>query len=278
MNWVINLKFLIYRFLHLHYKYKKLAAQTVWDMSDVYLISYPKSGTTWLCLIIANILEKINRGYRRVDLFTVHDYIPDMHANPERILQLQPPRIIKSHENFDVWYRRIHIRGQNIVFPRVIYLVRDGRDAMTSYYQYVKALQGYNATFSNFIYDKKKSGGDWVNHVRKWVVQNKQLDRREFLLLKYEDLQANTLEEIKKVTHFIGIEANDGTLEAAINCARIENIRNLEKKYGGGVRYKYASYKFARKGLRRNIDNNLKATSDLYFIRNMEIFGSLGYK
>lgn len=273
-----NVTKVIYAILRFRQRYSKVSAMAHWDMSDVYLVSYPKSGTTWVCLILANILKELRNDCRRIDFFSVHDYVPDLHANPDRIIQMSPPRIIKTHESFDEWYRRICVRGKDVIFPRVIYLVRDGRDAMISYYHYVKALHGYNGSFAKFIEDDKIKRGDWADHVNNWIVHNALLDKREMLLIKYDDLRENTLEEVKRMSDFIGFEVSENVLEAAIKDSDIKNIRRLEQKYGGGVKYKNPGYRFAEKGAQRDIEKEHREAADSYFNNNLEVFRFFGYK
>jgi len=253
-------------------------AMAYWDMSDVYLVSYPKSGTTWVCLILANILKRIRSDARRIDFFSVHDYVPDLHANPERISQLSPPRVIKTHENFDEWYRRIGLRGGEVVLPRVIYLVRDGREAIVSYYHYVRALHGYRGSFPDFLRDNRMKRDDWGDHVSKWLIHNDVLDKREALLMRYERLRSDTMVEVKRMIDFIGIEASEIILQEAIKESDITKIRELEEKYGGGVRYKDRDYRFARKGSQGEIEEGLQREVHMYYKNNLSIFQFLGYE
>jgi len=268
----------INKFLRFRQHYKKIIARAYWETSDVYLVSYPKSGATWVCLIFANILQQLMDGGRRIDFFSVHDYVPDLHWNPERIIQMSPPRIIKTHESFEEWDRRISIRGKHIIFPRVIYLVRDGRDAIVSYYHYVRALHGYRRSFEFFINDAKIKRGDWAEHVKSWIIQNPVLDNRQILMIKYEDLCTDTIKEVIKMIDFIGLEVNENILESAIKNAHITNISRLEQNYGSALKYKIPEYRFARKGTHGDIEEEFKKITDLYFKNNSEIFKFLRYK
>gem|GEM_PF-5099002 len=46
---------------------------------DIYLVSFPKSGNTWLSFIIANMMvEKLELGFR-VNHFNLHGFTPDIH-------------------------------------------------------------------------------------------------------------------------------------------------------------------------------------------------------
>ena len=102
-----------------HFKNKIFKTGRVIYGDDIFLVSYPKSGNTWLRFLLAYCLFDIEPG--RVNFHNIENFIPDMYVNwPNR--NLARPRIIKSHEKFTKNY------------PRVIYLYRDGRDVMVSYY------------------------------------------------------------------------------------------------------------------------------------------------
>ena len=89
--------------------------------NDVFLVSYPRSGNTWLRFIISNLVEPL----APVDFITLEHRAPDIHINSDRAMQrLRDPRFLKSHEYFDPRYRR------------VLYVVRDPRDIVPSYYRY----------------------------------------------------------------------------------------------------------------------------------------------
>src|ERR1700685_1517671 len=88
---------------------------------DTFLVSFPRSGNTWIRFLIANLL---NPGIE-VSFTNIERLIPDTASKSSRTMKREArPRIIKSHEYFDVRY------------PKVIYIVRDPRDVALSYYDF----------------------------------------------------------------------------------------------------------------------------------------------
>jgi hypothetical protein len=268
----------MYAILRLQQRYIQRSAAVDWNLSDVYLVSYPKSGNTWVSLILANILKQLRTDCRRIDYFSLHDYIPDIHVNADRIQYLTPPRIVKTHESFDEWYDRVNLKGKGFRFPRTIYLVRDGRDVMVSYYHYVKGVHGYNGDFEEFLSDRLIKRGEWSEHIRGWIIDNHVLEKKRILLIKYEDLHADTMKQIKNIVDFIGFEVSEGIVEAAITFSDIKNIREVESKYGEPAKYAAPEYRFARKGTTGNVERNLRKTVDVYYNSNIEVFRFLGYE
>src|SRR5438270_613556 len=90
--------------------------------TDVLLVSYPRSGNTWLRFLLANAL----RPAQVATFADVGAVVPDIYDEPDRDLLRRPvPRVLKSHEPFDERYRR------------VLYLVRHPADVAVSYYHYL---------------------------------------------------------------------------------------------------------------------------------------------
>ena len=62
---------------------------------DTYIVSYPKSGNTWVRFLIGNYITRGNYSFNNNNLV-----IPDLHMNPERCGDTSRPRFIKSHSFF----------------------------------------------------------------------------------------------------------------------------------------------------------------------------------
>ncbi len=94
-------------------------------VEDVFLVSYPKSGNTWLRFLIANALKVHYNVEQDVNFFNILDIIPSIIGDGNLRLggsfgRTDIPRIIKSHSAYNPYYYR------------VILLVRDPRDVMIS--------------------------------------------------------------------------------------------------------------------------------------------------
>src|SRR5262245_12913126 len=70
---------------------------------DTFLVSYPRSGNTWLRFLIGCVFhgEPITFG-------TLEAKVPDIYQNHNKVLLKIPrPRLIKSHEYFEPRYKKV---------------------------------------------------------------------------------------------------------------------------------------------------------------------------
>lgn len=186
---------------------------------DVFLVSYPKSGNTWIRFLVANLVSPESASFLNIE-----SRLPSIYILPDRALRRIPrPRILKSHECFMPRY------------PRVIYIVRDPRDVAVSYYYYnvKKQLLAPGCTLDEYIpqfiadtLDMKS--GPWGDHVLSWLRMRGQ--DRNFLLLRYEDMLADTVRELTRVARFLGMDADGQRLQRAVELSSAKNMRSLEEK------------------------------------------------
>jgi len=182
---------------------------------DVFLVSYPRSGNTWLSFLIGNYLTDNQCNFENL-----YQIVPDIYYNPEQIQQLQRPRIIKSHESFTSKYKK------------VVYIVRDGRDVAVSYYFYAIKFGYVNkeTKFEDFLLSfNNETMGDfvsWSSHVSSWMNNA----RKEILLIRYEDMKANPAYELSRFLKFADIPVEQDRLDKAVESSDFANMQSLEKR------------------------------------------------
>lgn len=187
---------------------------------DRFLLSYPRSGNTWTRFLIANLLF----SDREISFLNIDYLIPDViNINRRQLEKIPHPRLIKSHEYFDPRYKK------------VIYIVRDPRDVVVSYY-YFHLKQGFiedgypmEKFVSRFVSgDVDSIFASWGEHVASWIATR--LNGRELLLLRYEDMKANPALELAKIADFLQISYDAEKLTRAVESSSVERMRELEKR------------------------------------------------
>jgi hypothetical protein len=190
---------------------------------DTFIVSYPRSGNTWTRFLVANLVHP----EQSVTFVNIERLIPDCEAMSSRYVKRVPrPRIIKSHEYFDPRYKK------------VIYIVRDPRDVVLSYYDFSRKYRHIEDSFpltrfvSDFVAGRLSSfdWGTWGENVSSWFYTRN--GRPDFLLLRYEEMLSNTESELGKVARFLGIESTRERVTAAVERSSADRMRSLEATQG----------------------------------------------
>lgn len=193
---------------------------------DIFIVSYPKSGSTWTRFLVANLVSQDEP----ITFANIERKVPDIYRKNDRALLQSPrPRILRSHEYFDPRYKK------------VIYIVRDPRDVVVSYYYYHIKTRAINDGYpldqyvQEFVSGELGRYGAWGENYGTWGENvGSWLGAREcdpnFLLLRYEDMQEDPMHELKKVAIFLSHGISKATIENAIANSSFECMQQLEKK------------------------------------------------
>lgn len=224
---------------------------------DIFLVSYPKSGNTWVSFILANIIvEKLNLDME-VNHFNIRGFIPDIQMGRE--IPMEPgyfpfKRMIKSHAMFHPKYRN------------VIYILRDPRSVMVSYYKYLLGLGQFKGDIGDLIRDKNYGIKTWTNHLESWL--DGIVPATCFNIFKYEDFKLNPEHSVRNLAKLIGVNLSDEEFQRALFKSSFENMQKVEEDTGSFALKKHdPDFKFIRKGEIAEWKNILNDV-DLHYIRD----------
>ncbi|WP_157724779.1 sulfotransferase domain-containing protein [Virgibacillus phasianinus] len=180
---------------------------------DICLVAYPKSGNNFLLFLVAMLLYR-----KKMDWATKGEMIQNVSSEP--IKNLPTPHLVWSHKRYDPSY------------PKVIYLVRDPRDVVVSYYHHFQKYYGESRDFDKFFeafMDGKIGPGLWDTNIESWLDNQKKV-KNGFLLVKYENLLQDTAKEAHRIINFLNLDRTEKEINEAVNWASFDNMKALEKK------------------------------------------------
>lgn len=205
---------------------------------DIFLVSYPKSGNTWISFILANIIIQKLKLDIEVNNFNIHGFIPDIHQGQDIASDLgffPFKRMIKSHGSFTPLYKN------------TIYIVRDPRSVLSSYYKFQTGLGLFKGDISTFIRSKNFGVDAWVAHLQGWL--DGVTPSMRFRIFRYEDFKKEPAKMIENLAHLIGVTLTEGELDKVISLSSFENMRKLEENTATLSLKKAAKeFRFVRKG------------------------------
>lgn len=199
----------------------------------VYAVSYPKSGRTWLQMMVSYVVSELS-GVPIEKILRRQHRRREQHSG--RMVPI--PKFSHGHrykyfcqgQRFPSWFYRN---------ARVALLVRNPRDVVVSYYYYQKFhLQEFSGTLHQFVrgesphchierHAARCGVQPIINYLNAWVRHEHQL--QELFVLHYEDLKADPMLQLGRLCEFAGLDADRRLLEAAVDFASFDNMRRMEE-------------------------------------------------
>jgi len=228
----------------------------------MFVVGYPKSGNTWICYLLAYCL---NAEYDDFDDPGVHprseyerEYVKG--GLPHKSWQQRTGRVLKTHKK--------KIAGE--VTEPVVYLVRDGRDVIVSYFHYLqnffpetfrrtvnrsgwRRLLRFLSGRDDFAIFLRRFTREWTAHVGYW------LNRNPDAVIRYEDVKSDPVATLKTVFAALQVEVSDQIIRDGLE------IFSFGKMSGRGQAGEDKK-SFYRKGIAGDWRNHFSPADRDYFI------------
>lgn len=233
--------------------------------NDRFLFSYPRSGNTWL----RHIVQYLTHGSQVDDHETLEASLPtiDTLEFKERLAQMpEGLRFFKSHLPHSPYF----------LDGKVIYVVRDGRDVLISYYDYYRHINDYGGSLDDFL-KKMTDGwmryGSWRDNVGSWVEHR---DHPNMLMIRFEDMRAEPFTTAKNVAAFSGLNADDAQIEAALEASSVEKVHSTMRSWNSARSTQFKGG--ASEGGRKTWRDRLSVDQNKAFVDHSgDLLQELGY-
>ncbi|KAM9352862.1 amine sulfotransferase-like [Symphorus nematophorus] len=195
--------------------------------SDVFVVTYPKSGTIWMQQILLLCEAKGDlTAISKLDKSSNGDLVPWIEVNGSRqeFITAPSPRLRVTHLAYDLMPPALSQKK-----GKVIYVARNPKDVLVSYFHFHKLANMLETPkdFDDFF--EKFLRGDvfgcrWFDHIKTWYSHK---DDMNMLFITYEEMIQDLLSAVRKISVFLGKELTDEQLANVVTHSTFNNMKKI---------------------------------------------------
>ena len=229
---------------------------------DIWIITYPKCGTTWTQEIVWHIINDVNKDLGKLPLYARTPFLEfeGIHSqeNSEYALRLfspetegkktammkrifhesvdvtrnhPSPRIIKSHMPLEF------LPGNLLDTAKVVYVCRNPKDTCVSYFHFMTKVfdhvYQYKGTFDQYI-DLFMNGGleygNYFDHLKTaWKCRN----HPNMKFIWYEDMRKDSPKEVADLARFVNRPLSEAKIEELVEHLKFSNMKERATQASG---------------------------------------------
>ncbi|XP_049914203.1 amine sulfotransferase-like isoform X2 [Epinephelus moara] len=190
--------------------------------SDIYLITYPKSGTIWMQQILVKIMDAAHPD--QVEEATNRIRVPWLEGSTvDNFLRERPdPRLYRTHLSPNMLPHGVKTKR-----TKVVYVMRNPKDVLVSLYHFahswvmLETPKSFEDFFQDFL-DGKAFMGSWFDHVREYYNEKDQMD---ILFVKYEDMLKDVRGEVVKLCAFLEKALTDEAIDHVVEMSTFKHMK-----------------------------------------------------
>ncbi|KAH6831661.1 sulfotransferase 12 [Perilla frutescens var. hirtella] len=243
--------------------------------SDVFLVTYPKCGTTWLKAVIFTLLNR--KQYPVVaknhPLLTTnpHDLVLSLEINLYADNQIPAAASFPSRRFFSTHMPYVSLPKNSSSSKskcKVVYVCRNPKDTFVSLWHFMNKLQlqedgSIREKFEMFC-DGAVGYGPFWDHVLEYWKQSREMNSDRVFFLKYEDMKEKAEVELRRLAEFLDCpfsaeEEESGVVEGILKLTSFESMSSLEVNKVGRLMNGMENRHFFREGVVGDWNNYLSA-------------------
>ena len=187
---------------------------------DLYIVSYPKCGRTWLRVLLQKYLALLD--------------LPLEHYHDRTLLGIAGDRLIKFEHDQGNWVPappridQLAFDTAKYAGKKVVFLVRDPRDVLVSSWYHLRYREHiYPHDLATFIRDDLVGIEKVIAFMNMWI-EHRHVPEA-FYLTTYEQMHETPMTVLEAVLPFLGLAVDREALEQAIAESTFSNMKRMER-------------------------------------------------
>ncbi|XP_054477267.1 amine sulfotransferase-like isoform X1 [Anoplopoma fimbria] len=195
--------------------------------SDVFVVTYPKSGTIWMQQIVLLLEAKGDlTAISKLSKNSNADLIPwiEVNGNRETFINAPSPRMRVSHLPFQFMPSALSQKK-----GKVIYVARNPKDVIVSYFYFHKLAnmletpKDFDDFFEKFMRGNV-FGCSWFEHIKMW---HSHQDDMNMLFITYEEMIQDLHSVVERIALFLGKELTDEQMANVVKHSTFNNMKKI---------------------------------------------------
>ncbi|KAK1170411.1 amine sulfotransferase-like [Acipenser oxyrinchus oxyrinchus] len=233
--------------------------------TDIFTITYPKSGTIWMQQILSLIDAKGDLSV--TDKQMTSEQVPwlELTESTKNFASMPSPRVRVSHLPY--YLAPLGLRQKK---GKVIYVARNPKDVLVSYYHFHKVAvmletpKDFNEFFDKFM-EGRVCGSCWFDHIAGWYTHK---DEMNFLYLTYEEMIQDLKAAVLKICSFLGKQLDEQQIDSVVKHCTFKQMKTNPNANYESVSQSLLNHKegaFMRKGTVGDWKNHLTVAQNEMF-------------
>ncbi|KAF7006505.1 hypothetical protein CFC21_021543 [Triticum aestivum] len=245
--------------------------------TDVILVSFPKTGTTWLKALAFSVLNRSAHppsagGDHPLQRNSPHDLVGFLELAGEDddgliYEEIPSPRLLATHLPYSLLPHGI-TGPEDGSGGRIVYVCRDPKDTLVSFWHFhlkttatlqrmadvggaSSAMPTFEEAFELFCKGQSVAGPQWRHTLEYWEASRRSPD--QVLFLRYEDMLLDPSGSLRKMAVFMGCpfspeEEADGVVRDIVELCSLGTLKGLEVNRSGSTMLGLKNEDFFRNG------------------------------
>jgi len=193
--------------------------------NDVFVVTFPRSGTTWTEQMVHLLVHNGEQGEQRLtDAVPWLETLRHRSSDMTEFLKTMPQRrLFTSHLPYPL------MPSAKNTTAKFVYVARNPKDVATSFYFHDQSKGGYVGTWEEhfqLFLDGGLTFGSYFDHVLPWW-EASQRDKN-ILFLKYEDMKNNHAGNVAKIASFLDLQADSNLIDKVVALSSFKSMSSGE--------------------------------------------------